>query len=129
MELPLHPPAGGTLRDVARRYIAVARELESHPPAVVSFDDGTTLGDRLDAALGTLCRLLQHEDGPVLVVAHGGLNRFLLAHFLGLPPARAIGIEQDFACINVIDFVRGGRAWVRTVNATLHDPLKHGDDA
>ncbi len=124
VELPLHPPAGGTFRDVARGYIALARALEERPASEVRFEDGTTVGARLDAALTTLSELVESGPSPLLVVAHGGLNRFLLAHFLGLPLARALGLEQDFACVNVIEFVRGGRAWVRAVNATFHDPLK-----
>lgn len=124
VELPLHPPAGGTFRDVARGYLALARALEERPASELELEDGTTLGGRLDAALATLSRLLVAGPAPLLVVAHGGLNRFLLAHFLGLPLGRALGLEQDFACINVIEFVRGGRAWVRAVNATFHDPLK-----
>jgi hypothetical protein len=26
--------------------------------------------------------------------------------------------------VNVVEFTRGGVPWVRTLNATLHDPLK-----
>jgi len=68
--------------------------------------------------------VIERATGTVLVVAHGGLNRFLLAHWLGMPPSRAIGIEQNFACVNVVEFVGSGRPWVRAVNVTLHDPLK-----
>jgi broad specificity phosphatase PhoE len=123
-ELPLHPPPGGTLRDVAQRYIAVVRDLAQRPPSEVLLDDGRSLGSILDAAQEQIRAVMEAATGTVLIVAHGGLNRFLLGHWLGMPPARAIGIEQSFACVNVVEFVGSGHPWVRALNLTLHDPLK-----
>jgi alpha-ribazole phosphatase len=123
-ELPLHPPGGGTVRDVARRYLALVRALEERPPHAIALDDGRSLGAIVDAALDAVRGVLEQGERTVLVVAHGGINRFLLGHWLGMPPARAIAIEQSFACVNVVEFTRGGVPWVRTLNATLHDPLK-----
>jgi broad specificity phosphatase PhoE len=123
-ELPLYGPPGGTLRDVAQRYIALMRDLAERPIHEVPLDGPHTLGAVIDAALAALHDVVSRATGTVLVVAHGGLNRFLLAHWLGMPVERAIAIEQNFACVNVIEFVGSGRPWVRTVNATLHDPLK-----
>jgi broad specificity phosphatase PhoE len=124
IELALHPPPGGTLRDVARRYLALARDLETHPPERVPLDDGRDLGSALAGALDALHDALARCGPRVLVVAHGGLNRFVLAHWLGIPPHGFLGIDQDFGCVNVIDFVLGGRPWVRAVNVTLYDPFK-----
>ncbi len=123
-ELPLHPPPGGTLRDVARRYLALARELASRDAATVVLDDGRDVADTVATALDAVRDALEGAHTQLLVVAHGGLNRFLLAHWLGLPPSGFLSIDQDFGCVNVIDFVRGGRAWVRAVNVTLDDPVK-----
>jgi len=123
-ELPLYGPAGGTLRDVATRYITLMRDLAERPLHEVPLDGPDSLGAVLDAALDALHEVVERASGTVLVVAHGGLNRFLLGHWLGMPPARAIGIEQNFACVNVIEFVGSGRPWVRAMNVTLHDPLK-----
>lgn len=123
-ELPLHPPPGGTLRDVAHRYIGLVRDLAEHAPHEVLLDGDRSLGDILDAALAEIRVAMERATGTVLVVAHGGLNRFLLGHWLGMPPERAIGIEQNFACVNVVEFVGSGHPWVRALNVTLHDPLK-----
>ena len=122
-ELPLHPPPGGTLRDVAHRYIGLVRDLAERAPHEVLLDD-RSLGSILDAALEQIRVTMEEATGTVLIVAHGGLNRFLLGHWLGMPPARAIGIEQNFACVNVVEFVGSGHPWVRALNITLHDPLK-----
>jgi broad specificity phosphatase PhoE len=123
-ELALYPPPGGTLLDVARRYLTLVRELQEKPAAEVRLDCGRSLEDVVDGALSAVSEMLERASGTVLVVAHGGINRFLLGHFLGMPPARAIAIEQNFACVNVVEFARGGHAWVRALNCTLHDPLK-----
>jgi broad specificity phosphatase PhoE len=123
-ELALYAPAGGTLRDVAARYLALMRDIDQRPPHEVPLDGGQTLGAVIDDALTALHDAITRASGTLLVVAHGGINRFLLAHWLGMPVSRAIGIEQNFACVNVVEFVGSGRPWVRALNVTLHDPLK-----
>ena len=123
-ELPLYPPPGGTLRDVAHRYIELVRDLAERAPHEVLLDGERSLGSILDVALAAIRVTMEAATGTVLIVAHGGLNRFLLGHWLGIPPARAIGIEQNFACVNVVEFVGSGHPWVRALNITLHDPLK-----
>lgn len=35
-----------------------------------------------------------------LIVAHGGVNRVMIKHFLGLKNEKILSISQDFACIN-----------------------------
>lgn len=123
-ELPLYGPPGGTLRDVAQRYLRLMQDLAAKPLHEVPLDGPEPLGVVLDAALAAIRGVVEQVSGTVLVVAHGGLNRFLLGHWLGMPPERAIGIEQNFACVNVVEFVGSGRPWVRALNVTLHDPLK-----
>jgi len=123
-ELPLYGPPGSTLKDIARRYIRLMQDLAAKPLHEVPLDGPKTLGVVLDEALAAVHAAIEGVSGTALVVAHGGLNRFLLGHWLGMPPERAIGIEQTFACVNVVEFVGSGRPWVRTINATLHDPLK-----
>jgi alpha-ribazole phosphatase len=58
----------------------------------------------------------QHEGQSVLIVAHGGPLRALLAEALGLPDAHIFRIDQSFAGISVIDWY-GDTPLVRRVNA------------
>jgi broad specificity phosphatase PhoE len=68
--------------------------------------------------------LLSQEDWQtVLVVAHGGINNALLAYATGVSDGRIFNVEQDFGCINIIDFVHG-RPLLRLANFTLYDQLK-----
>ncbi|MBF0487719.1 MAG: histidine phosphatase family protein [Nitrospirae bacterium] len=41
------------------------------------------------------------------VVAHGGVNRIILCDILGIPLTHIFRVEQDFACLNIIDFYDG----------------------
>lgn len=61
------------------------------------------------------------EDGSwrvALVVAHGVVNRLLLGRLLGVPLALLGRLEQDAACLNLIDLSESGSPLVRLVNAT-----------
>ena len=58
-----------------------------------------------------------------MAVAHGGSNNALLASVLGITDGRVFNIEQDFGCINIIDFV-DDRPMLRLANFTLYDQLK-----
>jgi broad specificity phosphatase PhoE len=71
----------------------------------------------LDSVLG------QDDWQTLLVVAHGGLNNALLAYAVGVTGGRLFNIEQDFGCINIIDFIHG-RPFLRLANFTLYDQLK-----
>jgi probable phosphoglycerate mutase len=67
----------------------------------------------------------------LLLVAHGGVNRVILAWALGAPLAAMARMEQDSACVNVIDLDHEGdssalvRTTVRALNVTAGDPAKH----
>ena len=65
----------------------------------------------------------QSDWRTLLVVAHGGSNNALLASVLGTTDGRVFNIEQDFGCINIIDFI-DDRPMLRLANFTLYDQLK-----
>lgn len=67
--------------------------------------------------------LNQSDWRTALVVAHGGINNALLASVIGVTDGRVFNIEQDFSCINIIDFV-DKRPMLRLANFTLYDQLK-----
>jgi broad specificity phosphatase PhoE len=45
-----------------------------------------------------------HHESNIVIVAHGGVNRVILCHFLGIPLENIFRIEQDYGCVNVIEF-------------------------
>jgi len=60
----------------------------------------------------------------LLVVGHGGVNRVLLLDVLGLGLAGLGSLEQDPACLNLVDLTDHGRAVLRLLNHTAYDPAK-----
>ena len=77
--------------------------------------------------LGSL-RLLLADPGwqHLLLVAHGGVNRTILAHTLGLDLPGFGAFEQDPGCINILDCDSAGRWLIRLVNYTPYNPSKKG---
>lgn len=47
--------------------------------------------------------LARHPGQNVAVVAHGGINRVILCHLLGVPLENIFRLEQDLACFNLIE--------------------------
>lgn len=77
-------------------------------------------------------RLLHRRDWTrLLLVAHGVVNRVILAQSLGAGLEILRRFEQDPACINVIDVDdhddgRSEVAYVRLINFTPYNPDKRG---
>lgn len=59
----------------------------------------------------------------VAIVAHGGVNNAILGRLLGAEGPGLINVEQDFGCVNIVDFL-GDRPILRLLNFTAYDPLK-----
>jgi alpha-ribazole phosphatase/probable phosphoglycerate mutase len=57
-----------------------------------------------------------HPGEEVLVVGHGGVNRVILLDAIGAPLDRLFHIEQDFGCLNVIDYYPDGASVVALLN-------------
>src|SRR5262249_14239396 len=88
---------------------------------------GETFASLVDRVLGCFHGLVQDPSWRhMLLVAHGGVNRVILAHALGLDLAGFGALEQDPACINILDVDDAGRWLVRLVNYTPYNPAKNG---
>lgn len=51
--------------------------------------------------------LAAHPGREIIVVAHGGINRVILCHFMQLPLKHLFRIEQSLACFNLIELWEG----------------------
>lgn len=78
---------------------------------------GEDLGDVERRVLPAFDRIASgHAAGAYAVVAHGGVNRVLLARILGLPRENLFRIAQDHAAVNVVTFFPGAPV-LRALNA------------
>lgn len=108
---------GMTYQEVAERFPEQwARWLEN-PPGVRP-EGGETYEEMRDRVLKALADILaRHPAEHVAVVAHGGVNRAVLCHALGLDLKYVFRIEQDYGALNIIDFYPDGMAVVQVMNA------------
>lgn len=85
--------------------------------------------DRVAASFDGVCA--DRSWGTMLAVLHGAVNRLLIARALGLAlddalPLHLDALEQEPACINVLDLEDDGRIIVRLLNFTPGTPVKAG---
>ncbi len=73
-----------------------------------AFPGGERIGDFV-ARVGRAAATLPRAGENVLVVAHGGVVRALLCHFLGLEPSQYLLFDVKPAGIAVVDVFEGGR--------------------
>ena len=74
-------------------------------PTAVTFPNGESyaaMTERVTAAYGR--RVQSAVSKKLVLVAHGGVNRIILAHVLGIVPARLFRLEQSYAGISCIDY-------------------------
>lgn len=71
------------------------------------------LDEILNSAEGTYGFPDQYTN--IAIVAHGGVNRILLCHFLGIPLENIFRIEQDYGCLNIIE-IRDKYPVVKLIN-------------
>ncbi len=70
--------------------------------------EGESIGDLAGRAVPALKEILDaHHGKNVVLVAHGGVNRVILADAMNLDLKNFFSIEQDFGCLNVIDYFPG----------------------
>jgi broad specificity phosphatase PhoE len=91
------------------------------------FLNGETFGSLVDRVMP--CFLEQLADASwrhLLIVAHGGVNRVILTHALGVGLPGFGAFEQDPCCLNIIDVANDGRCLLRLLNYTAYNTTKVG---
>ena len=95
---------GLTFREVEERFKTIFKEWRKdflH----YRLPQGECLLDIHHRVCGALEGILKDKKGcNVAIVAHGGVNRIILSHALGMDPKDAFRLEQDYGCLNVIDY-------------------------
>ncbi len=117
----------GRLSEIPREGLAdhFLKAFEEDISPASRFLNGETFGSLMERT-GKFWRKLATDTGwnSVLVVAHGGVNRALIAHALGMDLKFFGCVEQDPGCINILDIDARGRALIRLLNFSASDPSK-----
>lgn len=116
-EIGLGDWEGRTFDEVARhfpdQFEARGRDIAYYRPP-----GGESFADCSKRAMEAFQQIMTEGGNPIIVVGHAGVNRVILCHVLGMPLANLFRINQDFGCINIIQYL-GSNSRVKAVNLTL----------
>jgi alpha-ribazole phosphatase len=78
---------------------------------------GENLLDLRDRVIPTLREIIDRHPGEeVFVIGHGGVNRIILLDAVDAPPSSMFRIEQNYGCLNIIDYYEDGNPVVKLLN-------------
>jgi alpha-ribazole phosphatase len=69
---------------------------------------------RINACLNSI--LAGNHDRDILIVGHKGVNRVILCHLLELDLSNVFLFEQDYGCLNMIDFLHDNAKVIKLIN-------------
>ena len=95
---------GMTFTEIKEKY---PKEFEAWAKNPVRYSPvgGESTIDVKERIIPALTKILEgHKEDSIAVVAHGGVNRIILCHVLGVPLENIFRIEQDYAAVNIIEF-------------------------
>lgn len=107
---------GMALSELAERFPETWKNRMKH---FVTFraPNGENLQDLHDRVIPVIREIVEtHKGEEVFLVAHGGANRIILLEALGASLSSMFRIEQDYGCLNIIDYYEGGNPVVRLLN-------------
>jgi len=70
--------------------------------------NGESFADLQRRVVPAFERIVDQTAGPILIVAHAGVNRTILCHILGLPLENLFRLAQGSAALTLIDRRAGG---------------------
>jgi alpha-ribazole phosphatase/probable phosphoglycerate mutase len=89
----------------ARERFAAELQAWYADPAGVRLPGAEVMAEVQARTWAALARLAgAHPGADVAVVAHGAVNRVLLAQALGLDLKRVMSLAQDYGCLNILEF-------------------------
>ncbi|TYO98458.1 alpha-ribazole phosphatase/probable phosphoglycerate mutase [Geothermobacter ehrlichii] len=80
-------------------------------------EGGESLRQMAERVRPVVAELIErHRGEEIAIVAHGGVNRVILLDAIGAPLERMFHIEQNYGCLNIIDYWADGNATVQLLN-------------
>jgi alpha-ribazole phosphatase len=88
------------------------REYERRGADLVGYrpPDGESFADLSARVLPVFEDVVSKAGKNLLIVGHAGVNRVILCHLLGMPPANLFLLGQEYGCLNILEYTAG--AWV-----------------
>lgn len=96
---------GYTLGQIIRDYPEEVEKRRKDPAHYACPGGGESISRLAERIIPAFEKIRAQEAGKeTIIVAHGGVNRVILSHALGLDLSRAFNIVQDYGCLNIIDY-------------------------
>jgi len=64
--------------------------------------------------------IANHPHDTIVIAVHGGVNRVILGHLLGIPIKNIFRIQQEYGAINVLQFYDDNNAVAELIGGTHH---------
>jgi alpha-ribazole phosphatase len=95
---------GMTFAEIREQYPDEFRKWADNPleHSPVGGESSIEVRDRIVPAVEDI--ISRHGDESIAIVGHGGVNRIIICHLLGIPLEHMFRIEQDNAAVNIIKF-------------------------
>jgi alpha-ribazole phosphatase len=95
---------GMTLNEISEKYPDEFRAWASNPLQHSPIGGESTLQvrNRLIPVYEEI--IARHPGESIAIAGHGGVNRIILCHILGIPLEHIFRVEQDNASVNIINF-------------------------
>lgn len=96
---------GLTLKEIQRRF---PEELKKRQEDLANYqipggaESIVHFSSRITACFEEI--LSKHKGSDIAIVVHGGVTRIILCSALGLDLANIFNIQQDYGCLNIIDY-------------------------
>jgi alpha-ribazole phosphatase len=107
---------GLSLSEIRQRF---PEELDKRKADILNYripGNGESIADLSARIMASFRKILEQQAGSdFLIVGHGAVNRVILCHALGLDLTRLFSIQQDYGCLNIIDYLPDS-AVVRLMN-------------
>lgn len=93
--------------------------------ATSKIQGGENLPELKERVIPALYEILErHRNQTICVLAHGGVNRVILSEAMGLPIENFFRIEQDYGCLNLIDYFDDGIKVVKLLNGGPNQDMR-----
>jgi alpha-ribazole phosphatase len=108
---------GLTYQEIAKNYPDLFEWWRKDVTGVRPPGGGESSHDLSERVLSTYLPLIEkHRGESICIVAHGGVNRIILAHAVKLELRYIFRFDQEFGCLNIIDYYEDGFEHVKLVN-------------
>lgn len=95
---------GMSFDEIREKYPLEFDAWAGNPLKFSPMEGESTLAMR-DRVMQAMSEIMEnHNKENIAIVAHGGVNRIILCHILGIPLENIFRIEQDYGALNIIEF-------------------------